>query len=185
MRPVAAELLERIRREGEVKGEVVKVDRFLNHQVDPQLVGRIGIDLAARFAGTQVDKVITAETSGIMLAQAVALELGVPFIYAKKKRPLTMSAAFSAASYSFTKQEQTELFVSREVLATGERLLFVDDFLAAGSALKAIEEIAAQAGAELVGRAVIIDKAGREDVEAILQLRDLSALSSPPLEGGD
>lgn len=172
---VAAELLERIRCEGAVEGEVVKVDRFLNHQVDPGLMARLGAALAKRFQDQDIDKVITAESSGIMIAQAVAVELSVPFIYAKKKRPLTMARSYSATSFSYTKLEETELHVSCEVLTSGERLLFVDDFLAAGSALKAIEEIVVQAGAELVSCAVIINKSQRRDIEAILTLEDLQS----------
>ena len=98
----------------------------------------------------------------------------MPFIYAKKKRPLTMQEFYAAASYSFTKQESTTLYVSREVLQPGERLLFTDDFFAAGSTCKAIEQIIEQAGATLVGRAVIINKSNRRDIEAILTMDDLA-----------
>src|SRR6056297_2791356 len=109
MTPMAAELLERIRRQGAVDGKIIKVDHFLNHMVDPQLIDRLGRELAERFAGQPVDKVITAESSGISIAMAVARHLGVPFVYAKKKRPLTMGAFFAASSYSFTKEESTTL----------------------------------------------------------------------------
>ncbi len=173
MTPAATALLERIHAEGSINGEVIKVDRFLNHQVDPRLMELLGAELAGRFAGRSIDKILTAETSGIMLAQAMAGRLQIPFVYAKKKRPVTMGAFYSAASYSFTKQESTTLYVSREVLAAGEQVLFVDDFLAIGSTLKAIEEILAQAGAALVGTAVIINKSQRWDVEAILTLEEL------------
>ncbi|PLX91881.1 MAG: phosphoribosyltransferase, partial [Desulfuromonas sp.] len=111
--------------------------------------------------------------SGIMLAQAVAEELDVPFIYAKKKKPLTMVDYYAAASYSFTKQESTTLYVSKEVLFPEERLLFIDDFFAKGSTLKAIEEIVDQSHTLLVGKAVIINKGEREDVESILTMGDL------------
>ena len=90
MKSAAKTLLERIALEGNVDGEVIKVDRFLNHMVDPQLIELLAADIAARFADKAIDKILTAETSGIMLAQAVAGRLGVPFVYAKKKRPLTM-----------------------------------------------------------------------------------------------
>jgi len=174
MKPVAHELCQRIRREGAVRGQVIKVDRFLNHMVDPVLIDRLGIELCSRFSDRKIDKVITAESSGIMIAQAIAGHLGVPFIYAKKKRPLTMQAFYRASSYSFTKQESTELYVAREVLQPRERLLFVDDFFAAGSTFQAIENIIAQAGATLVGAAVIINKSARRDIEAILTLEDLA-----------
>jgi len=166
-------LLKRIRQDGKINGEIVKVDQFLNHMVDPVLVHLLGDDIAARFANLSVTKILTAETSGIMLAQAVSLTLQVPFIYAKKKRPITMPEYFTAASYSFTKQESTTLYVSKEVLHSSDRVLFVDDFFAKGSTLKAIEEIVSQSGAELVGAAVIINKSTRRDIESILTLEDL------------
>ncbi|MBN2429265.1 MAG: phosphoribosyltransferase [Deltaproteobacteria bacterium] len=168
MTDIAIELLERIRTEGRIDGDVVKVDHFLNHMVDPCLVQRMAAHFAEGFRDCLIDKVLTAETSGIPLAQAVALELQVPYVYAKKKKPVTMVGFYAAASFSFTKQETTTLYVSSEVLAAGERLLFVDDFLAKGSTLKAIEDIVAQAGAVLAGRAFIINKSARTDVDAIL-----------------
>jgi len=174
MNPVAQELYQRIRREGEIDGQVIKVDRFLNHMVDPALMDRLGAELSRRFAERKIDKIITAESSGIMIAQAIAGHFGVPFIYAKKKRPLTMREYYAAASYSFTKQESTTLYVSREVLRPRERLLFADDFFAAGSTAKAIEQIVDQAGATLVGKAVIINKSARRDIEAILTMDDLT-----------
>ncbi|MCK4536824.1 MAG: phosphoribosyltransferase, partial [Desulfuromonadales bacterium] len=112
--------------------------------------------------------------SGIMIAQALAGHLGVPFIYAKKKRPLTMKTFFAASSYSFTKEESTTLYVSQEMIDPDERLLFVDDFFAVGSTFKAIEQIVEQADAHLVGAAVIINKSDRRDIEAILTLEDLT-----------
>jgi xanthine phosphoribosyltransferase len=176
MTDIAGELLERIRTEGRIDDDVVKVDRFLNHMVDPVLMQRMADHFVGLFHDRQVDKVLTAETSGIPLAQAVALKLGVPYVYAKKKKPLTMVNFYAAASFSFTKQETTTLYVSREVLEPGERLLFVDDFLAKGSTLKAIEDIVAQAGAVLEGRAFIINKSTRRDVDAILSLEELQRL---------
>ena len=175
MNQVADELLARIRRDGSINGQIIKVDRFLNHMVDPMLMTRLGAELAGRFADPDIDKVITAESSGIMIAQALAGYLGVPFIYAKKKRPLTMGDFFAASSYSFTKQESTTLYVSREVILPGERLLFADDFFAVGSTYKAIEQIIEQAEASLIGAAVIINKSQRRDIEAILTLAELTA----------
>jgi len=166
-------LLKRIHREGSIDGKIIKVDRFLNHMVDPKLINILAADLADRFSDLKISKIITAETSGIMLALAVAAKLSVPFIYAKKKRPITMPDYFAAASYSFTKQESTTLYVSKEVLTAKDRVLFVDDFFAQGSTLKAIKEIVSQSGTELVGAAVIINKSERRDIESILTLQDL------------
>jgi xanthine phosphoribosyltransferase len=167
-------LLERIHRDGAIDGQIIKVDLFLNHMVDPVLIHLLGDEIAARFATLPVTKILTAETSGIMLAQAVALKLKLPFIYAKKKRPITMLEYFAAASYSFTKQESTTLYVSKEVLHPQDNILFIDDFFAKGSTLKAVEEIISQAGANLLGTAVIINKSDRRDIESILTLQDLN-----------
>ncbi len=169
----ALTLLERIKKEGRIEGGVIKVDRFLNHMVDPQLIDLLATDVAAHFMEKSIEKVLTAETSGIMLAQAVAGMLGVPFVYAKKKRPSTMGAHYAAASYSFTKEESTTLYVAKEVLRPRERILFIDDFFAKGSTLKAIEEIIDQAEAMLVGAAVIINKSTRSDIYSILTLEQL------------
>jgi len=176
MNYAAQTLLERIRRDGKIDGDIVKVDLFLNHMVDPQLIDLLAADIANRYIDKSIDKVLTAETSGIMLAQAVAGMLGIPFIYAKKKRPLTMGEFYAAASYSFTKQESTTLYVSKEVLKPQERVLFVDDFIARGSTRKAVEEIVTQAHAMLVGTAVIINKSAQQDIDCILTLNDLRQL---------
>lgn len=170
------DLLERFRREGTIQGDVVKADCFLNHMVDPLLMEKIGQDLAGRFSSQQIDKIITAESSGIMIAQAVATALKIPFIFAKKKRSITMKKFYTASSYSYTKQEGTTLYVSHEVLLPGERVLFVDDFFAKGTTLKALTEIIRQARAELVGCAVIINKSKREDIVSVLHLDELRAL---------
>ncbi len=170
---VADVLLERVQRDGAIDGQIVKVDKFLNHMVDPELFRMLGDEIAARFSGCGATKVLTAETSGIMLAQAVALKMKIPFIYAKKKRPITMVEYYAAASYSFTKQESTTLYVSKEVLGSSDTVLFVDDFYAKGSTMKAIEDIVSQSKATLAGVAVIINKSTRRDIESILTLDDL------------
>lgn len=175
MNQAAKHLLARIRREGSINGQIIKVDRFLNHMVDPALIDQLAAELAGRFADRKIDKIITAESSGIMIAQAMAGRLGVPFIYAKKKRPRTMVEFFAASSYSFTKEESTTLYVSREVLLPGERLLFADDFFAVGSTYQAIAQIIEQAGGVLIGAAVIINKSERRDIEAILTLNELAS----------
>ncbi len=173
MNHAAKTLLDRIARDGRVNGEIIKVDRFLNHMVDPQLIDLLAADIATRFLDKNIQKVITAETSGIILAQPVAGMLGVPYVFAKKKQPLTMAEHYSADSYSFTKQETTTLYVSKEILIAGERILFIDDFFAKGATHKAISEIIAQAGAKLIATAVIINKSERRDIESILTLEDL------------
>ena len=176
MTAAAHALIQRFREEGSIQGDIVKVDSFLNHMVDPALMRTIGKELAERFRNDQIDKILTAESSGIMVAHAVASELNIPFIFAKKKRSVTMKKFYTASSYSFTKQEGTTLYVSHEVLSAGEKVLFVDDFFAKGTTLKALTEIIRQARAELVGCAVIINKSKREDIESILHLDELKSL---------
>ena len=166
-------LLKRIRKDGAINGQVIKVDRFLNHMVDPELIHLLGEDIAARFSSQPITKIITAETSGIMIAQAVALKLKIPFVYAKNKRPITMTDYFAAACYSFTKQQATTLYVSKEVLSKEDKVLFIDDIYAKGTTLKAVEDILVQAGSSLVGVAVIINKSDRRDIESILTLEEL------------
>lgn len=173
MNPVAQELYERIKSQGSVSGQVVKVDQFLNHMVDPNLMDLLGEELCHRFESHAVDKVITAESSGITIAYAVARKLGRPFVYAKKKKPITMKSFFEASSFSYTKQEKTTLYVSKEVLLSGERLLFVDDFLAFGATRDAISKIVSEAKAKLVGSGVIINKSSSRDIESILTLEQI------------
>lgn len=166
-------LIKALRDKGKVTDNIIKVDTFLNHCVDINLAKHIGQDIARFYTGTSIDKIITVEASGIIPAMAAAMYIGCDMVYAKKKIPLTMEKHYSAKSYSFTKQEETTLYVSEEVLQKGDRLLFVDDFYAGGNTLKAVESIAEQAGAKMIGRAVIIDKAGREDVFSIVTLDEI------------
>lgn len=173
MRPVQQMLLERLKAVGSVNGEIVKVDRFLNHLVDAELIKAVGRDIADYFTDKKIDKIITVEASGIVPAQAAAFYLDTDFIYAKKKRPLTMEGYFTATSFSFTKQEQTSLYVSQDVIKKGDRLLFIDDFYARGNTLSAVETIASDAGAVIAGRAVVIDKQGRDDIYSILTLCEI------------
>ncbi|MGD9808784.1 MAG: phosphoribosyltransferase family protein [Deferribacterales bacterium] len=175
MRKAQFTLVELIKKFGEVNGEIVKVDRLLNHMVDIDLIKEIGEDIADKFAGVEVDKILTVEASGIPAAQAAAFSMHRDYIFAKKKNPITMKGFFSAESFSFTKNETTTLYVSKEVLKKGDKILFVDDFYAKGNTLRAIRNIIEQAGAELVGVAVIIDKMDNPDVHSILTLNELKA----------
>jgi xanthine phosphoribosyltransferase len=157
-------LQERILRDGKVlSSHVLKVDAFLNHQVDPMLTLEIGKEFAARFQGERVSKVLTIEASGIHFAMATALALGVPFIYAKKKKAVTLTEeVYAAPVYSFTRQEQYQVSVSRQYLSAQDRVLIVDDFLATGAALLGLTSIVAQAGAHLVGLGAVIEKSFQE-----------------------
>jgi len=166
-------LIDAIKSDGEVSGEIVKVDKTLNHMVNILVIKAIGEDIAEKFKDANVDKILTVEASGIPGAQAAAFTLDVDYIFAKKKNPITMKRFFSAESFSFTKNEHTTLYVSKEVLEKGDRVLFVDDFYAKGNTLKAIKNIIEQAEATLVGCAVVIDKMGIDDIHSILTLSEL------------
>lgn len=173
MRKAQQRLVDEINRAGEVNGEIIKVDRILNHMVDIELIKSIGEDIAEKFKDIKIDKILTVEASGIPAAQAAAFFLGVGYVFAKKKNPVTMKGFFSAESYSFTKNEHTTLYVSKEVLLEGDNILFVDDFYAKGNTLRSIKNIIGQAKAELCGTAVIIDKVGVEGVHSILTLAQI------------
>ncbi|MFC0297234.1 xanthine phosphoribosyltransferase [Geobacillus jurassicus] len=155
------ELLEKIAAEGEVlPGGVLKVDRFLNHQVDPQLMKRIGEEFAVWFRSERPTKVLTLESSGISPALMAAYELGIPLVVARKRRPLTMTDdVYRAQVHSFTKQETNEIIVSRSLLGSGDRVLIIDDFLANGQAALGMVEIVEQAGADMIGIGIVIEKA--------------------------
>ncbi len=154
-------LKQKIREQGVVlSAQVLKVDAFLNHQVDPVLMQQVGVEFARRFAGQDIDKVLTIETSGIAPALMTALALGVPMLFARKQQSLTLGGELlTARVYSFTKQVESTIAVAASHLAAGERVLIVDDFLAHGQAALGLAEIARQAGAAVVGVGVVIEKA--------------------------
>jgi len=175
MREAQRLLAEHIKAKGGVEGDVVKVDTFLNHLVDIELVRAIGEDIADKFKDKGITKIITVEASGIIAAQSTALNLGVNYIYAKKKKPCTMGGFLSAESFSFTKNEHTTLYVSKEVISADDKFLFIDDFFAKGNTFRTIEKIVKDAGAKIAGKAVVIDKQGVEDVHSILTLEEIKA----------
>ena len=152
-------LKDRILRDGKCfPGGILKVDSFINHQMDPILMKSIGVEFVRRFASQQIDKVITVEASGIAPAIMVGYLLELPVVFAKKRRPSTMESLLSTTVFSFTKNRSYEICVSRDYLGAGDKVLFIDDFLANGNAAKGILDLAAQAGAEVVGMGFIIEK---------------------------
>lgn len=152
-------LKERILRDGKCfPGGILKVDNFINHQMDPILMKSIGVEFVRRFASQQINKVITVEASGIAPAIMVGYLLELPVVFAKKKQPSTMENMISTTVYSFTKNRSYEICVSRDYLGAGDKVLFIDDFLANGNAAKGILDLVKQAGAELVGMGFIIEK---------------------------
>ena len=154
------ELKERILRDGKnLGGGILKVDSFINHQVDPGLMDACGREFAVRFAKVNATKILTAEISGIAPALMTALHLGLPVVYARKTKPITMpDQVFLTLAPSHTKGRMVELIVSPEYLAHGERILIIDDFLATGSTIHGLVRLAQTAGAAIVGIGALIEK---------------------------
>ncbi|WP_342476357.1 xanthine phosphoribosyltransferase [Paenibacillus sp. FSL H7-0350] len=171
-------LEERIRQEGLILSEtVLKVDSFLNHQVDTALALAIGKEFAAVFGDRQITKVLTVEASGIQFAMAAGIALGVPFIYAKKKKAVTLSeAVYSAPVHSFTRQEDYQISISQKYLGPDDTVLIVDDFLATGAALVGLCDIVAESGAQLAGVGCVIEKSFQEG-RGLLEQRGIPVYS--------
>jgi xanthine phosphoribosyltransferase len=153
-------LKQRIQREGVNMGHgILKVDSFINHQVDPALMLAVGGALAARFAHLGANKIVTAEISGIAPALMTGLALGIPVVYARKTKPVTMHPnAMLASAPSHTKGVMTELMVSPEFLGPRDHVLVVDDFLARGETIRALVELVKKSGAALVAIGAVIEK---------------------------
>jgi xanthine phosphoribosyltransferase len=154
-------LKERIRKEGKNLGDgILKVDSILNHQMDPLLIKEMGEEIARRFRHLEPTRVLTAEVSGIAPATMTALALGVPVVYARKKKPITMyGPVFLETAPTHTKGgHEVMLLVSAEFMPPGERVLVVDDFLATGHTLRALARIVNGASCTLVGIAAVIEK---------------------------
>ena len=154
------ELEEKIRQFGTVlPGNVLKVDAFLNHQVDPVLMQHIGQEFAARFQDAKITKVWTVESSGIAPAVMTGLALGVPVIFARKHKSLTLnSGMYTADVYSYTKKTTNQISISKRYVDKTDRVLLIDDFLANGQAVEGMLQIADQAGVEVVGAGIVIEK---------------------------
>ena len=153
-------LEERIARDGVVKeGNVLKVDSFLNHQMDVALIDEIGKELYRRFGDRGVTKILTIEASGIALAFAAARYFNVPFVFAKKSKSVNIDGDVYAADVdSFTHKCTNRVIVSKKFLHAGERVLIVDDFLANGCALQGLISIVEAAGAEVAGIGIAVEK---------------------------
>lgn len=163
-------LVDRIREEGKDLGDgILKVDGFLNHQIDSKLIMDVGREFMRRFQKIgikNVSKVITAEVSGIGPGLATAAQFEVPLIYARKSQPLTMpGSVYRTTAPSHTKGEATTLLISPEYLSANDRVLIVDDFLASGKTLEAMMGLINQSGARCLGIGCVIEKSfedGRE-----------------------
>lgn len=163
------ELKARIRAEGQNLGNgILKIDSLLNHQLDPGLMQRMGQHMAQHFADLEVDRILTAEISGIAPALMTALAMDVPITYARKKRPITMSGpVYMESAPSHTKGGEVELLISGEFLKAGEQVLIIDDFLATGETLKALGRLVNAANATLVGVGVVVEKSFEDGREAM------------------
>lgn len=183
------ELEERILEEGIVIGpNILKVDSFLNQQIDCKLIQQMGKAFAEHFKDKKIDKVLTVESSGIAPALATALELGVKCVFARKQQSLTTGDnVYHSSVYSFTKQVTNELIVSKNFLKEDENVLMIDDFLANGQAAKGMVALVRQAGANPVGFGIVIEKSfseGREVIEKEMALEVYSLARIAKLEEG-
>ncbi|MBQ6420334.1 MAG: xanthine phosphoribosyltransferase [Clostridia bacterium] len=140
-------------------GGVLKVDNFLNHQIDPVIVTEMGKEFFRLFGDKKVDKIVTVESSGISIAFAAAQCFGVPVVFAKKGFHKNVGTdVYSAQYFSFTKGDSTEISISKRLLSEGEHILIIDDFLANGAAADALIQILQAAGAVLTGIGIAIEK---------------------------
>lgn len=177
------ELKDRILSDGvALEGGILKVDSFINHQMDPQLMMNIAREFVRRFEAHTIDKIITIEASGIAPAILVGYILNKPVLFIKKSVPSTMSDMICTEVFSFTKNRSYTVSVSRKYISAGEKLLFIDDFLANGNAAKGVAEIVSKAGATLVGMGFIIEKGfqqGRKTLAHLdLQIESLAIIES-------
>ncbi len=184
------ELRDRILREGRnLGGGILKVDSFLNHQIDPGLMTRLGQELARRFQSVHPTTVLTAETSGIAPALATAAALGIPLVFARKHAPLTMDyTIISESAQSRTHGQRVDLMVSTEYLTSQDRVLIVDDFLATAQTISALSRLVAQAHGRVVGIGTVIEKRfehGRENLAAVLDVPIESLAVIESMDGGE
>ena len=163
-------LKERILKDGRsLPGGILKVDSFINHQMDPYLMRQVAVEFIRRFASCNITKIVTIEASGIAPAVMVGLLMDVPVVFAKKKKPSTMGNMLSTTVFSFTKQKSYNVVVSKEYLTADDRVIFIDDFLANGNASMGVIELCKKANAKLEAMGFIIEKAFQQGGEALRQ----------------
>ncbi len=181
----------KILEEGTVKpGNVLKVDSFLNHQLDVNLLDEIAREFGRRFAGKRITKVLTIESSGIAIACSVARELGVNVVFAKKSKSVNLDGdMYVAEVHSFTHKKTNMVIVSKKFLSEDDHVLIVDDFLANGCALQGLISIVDSAGAEVVGCGIVIEKGFQEGGHRLrnlgFQLESLAIIESMDAESGE
>lgn len=177
-------LIDRIRKDGIVKqGNVLKVDRFLNHQMDIELFKEIGQEFARRFSDVEINKILTIEASGIGIACIAAEYFHVPVVFAKKTRTKNIAGdVYTTKVESFTHGTVYDIIVSKEFLEAGDKVLIIDDFLANGKALEGLAALIQTSGAELMGAGIVIEKGfqdgGRVIRETGIRLESLAIVDS-------
>ncbi len=166
------ELKKRILKDAEVgDGDIIRVDMFLNHCMDVELLEDVGKALAKRFKGDKITKVLTVESSGIAVACFTALALGVPAVYAKKFQTGYIDPdVYTAEVHSFSLEKSYTIRVSRRYLDEGDRVLLVDDILASGQAMLGLLEIVSKAGAEISGVGAAIEKATKDGADVLRRM---------------
>lgn len=177
-------LKDRIIRDGQViEDRILKVDSFLNHQIDVKLFNEIGKEFKKRFSNKGINKILTVESSGIGIACITAQYFDVPVVFAKKHAGNNMdSSVYEANVYSFTKDVQYKMRVSKKYLNSTDKILIIDDFLASGSAASGLINIVKQSGADVLGVGIVIEKYfqdGRKIIESQnIQLESLAIIHS-------
>ncbi|PNV61926.1 xanthine phosphoribosyltransferase [Clostridium sp. chh4-2] len=183
-------LKDRIRKDGKIKaGNVLKVDSFLNHQMDIHLFEEIGKEFKKRFTDVEVNKILTIEASGIGIACVVAQYFDVPVVFAKKTKTKNIAGdVYTSKVESFTHGRVYDIIVSKEFLGEGDKVLLIDDFLANGKALEGLASLVQDSGAELVGAGVVIEKGFQVGGDAIrsrgIRLESLAIVESMDEETG-
>jgi len=167
-------LKDRILHDGKsLEGGILKVDNFINHQMDPVLMKSIAVEFVRRFADLPINKIITIEASGIAPAIMLGYLLELPVVFVKKAKPTTMADMYISQVHSFTKNRTYDICVSKEFLAPGDNILFIDDFLANGNAAFGMLDLVKQSGASLLGMGFIIEKSFQEGGKRLRELSDL------------
>lgn len=183
------QLKSKILQEGKVLSDsVLKVDSFLNHQIDPELMQEVGKEFAERFKDSNITKILSIESSGIAPAMMAGLYLGVPVIFARKRKSLTLTDhLYTSSVHSFTKNETNDISVSKDFLLPGDTVLVIDDFLANGQAVHGLVDIIEQAEAQLAGVGIVIEKGfqpgGAEIRKQGIRVESLAIIHS--LENGE
>lgn len=167
-------LKDRILHDGKsLAGGILKVDNFINHQMDPVLMKSIAVEFVRRFADLPINKIITIEASGIAPAIMLGYLLELPVVFVKKAKPKTMGDMYVSEVHSFTKNRTYDICVSKEFLVPEDKVLFIDDFLANGNAAFGIMDLIQQSGASLLGMGFIIEKSFQEGGKRLRELSDI------------